>query len=77
MKRVVEPFNTEYINTVDVFKDHFSNEVKELWDIFNNPDGKTHKDIYDKTTHMLGFIEYLRNEMKGYVSYSENCDDWL
>jgi len=77
VKKVVEPFSSEYVNTVEVFKDHFSKETKELWDILNNPKGKTHKDIFDKTTHLISFLNYLRDEIKDYASYSDDQDDYL
>lgn len=76
-KKTFEGFDTEYVNTLDVFKSEFSKVTKELWEILNNPNGKTHKDIYNQTTKMISYLEFLRAEIKDFSTYSEDEDDYL
>lgn len=68
----------KYKKAVPVFKEDFSKEVRELWDMLNKPEkNKNLRDVYDKAGELIGSLNFLRNNLQDYSSYSDDESDFI
>lgn len=62
---------TEYINVVELFKKNFSKDTRELWNILENPKGRTSEEILEQTNLMINALSFLKDTIVEAEEYEE------
>ena len=69
--------NGQNCRIIPIFKRNFSKRTKEMWEMFDNPDKFTNKELVNKANEMVRILSKLKFDVSEYSKNTGDIDDWV
>ncbi len=69
--------NGEFAKAVPIFKREFATKTKEMWNMFENSDKFTNKELLTKSNEMIVLLAKLKHNISEYSINNGELEDWV